>query len=119
VAAAELGRYGITANAIAPAARTRMTEQAFPEMMAEVEEGQFDAMAPENVSPLVVWLGSVESRDVTGLVFENEGGLIVVADGWNRGPQIDKGARWAPSELGPVVADLLAKADPPFPVHGT
>ncbi|HET7718818.1 MAG TPA: SDR family oxidoreductase, partial [Acidimicrobiales bacterium] len=119
VAAAELGRYGVTANAIAPAARTRMTAQAFPDMRAEVEEGQFDAMAPENVSPLVVWLGSVESRDVTGRVFENEGGLIVVADGWNRGPQIDKGARWAPSELGPVVADLLAKAEPPFPVHGT
>ena len=119
VAAAELGRYGITANAIAPAARTRMTAEAFPDMMAEVEEGQFDAMAPENVSPLVVWLGSVESEDVTGRVFENEGGLIVVADGWNRGPQIDKGARWSPSELGPVIADLLAKADPPFPVHGT
>src|SRR5947209_14772501 len=119
VAAAELARYGITANAIAPAARTRMTEQAFPEMMARPEEGQFDAMAPENVSPLVVWLGSVESKDVTGRVFENEGGLIVVADGWNRGPQIDKGARWEPNELGPAIADLLAKAEPAFPIHGT
>src|SRR5947209_6496307 len=119
VAAAELGRYGITANAIAPSARTRMTEQAFPDMTAKPEEGAFDAMDPANVSPLVVWLGSVESAAVTGRVFENEGGLVVVADGWNRGPQIDKGARWQPSELGPVVADLLAKADPPFPVHGT
>jgi NAD(P)-dependent dehydrogenase (short-subunit alcohol dehydrogenase family) len=119
VAAAECGRYGVTANAIAPAARTRMTEEAFPEMMAKPEEGAFDAMAPENVSPLVVWLGSVESKDVTGRVFENEGGLIVVADGWDRGPQIDKGARWEPAELGPVMADLLAKATPPFPVHGT
>ena len=119
VAAAELKRYGVTANAIAPAARTRMTVEAFPDMMAEVDEGQFDAMDPANVSPLVVWLGSVESKDVTGRVFENEGGLIVVADGWNRGPQIDKGARWEPSELGPVIADLLTKADPPFPVHGT
>ena len=63
--------------------------------------------------------GSVESKDVTGRVFENEGGMIVVADGWNRGPQIDKGAKWEPSELGPVIADLLAKADPAFPVHGT
>src|SRR3954452_5545760 len=119
VAAAELKRYGVTANAIAPAARTRMTVEAFPDMMAEVEEGQFDAMDPSNVSPLVVWLGSVESDDVTGRVFENEGGLVVVADGWNRGPQIDKGAKWEPSELGPVIADLLAKADPAFPVHGT
>jgi hypothetical protein len=96
-----------------------MTEEAFPEMMAKPEEGAFDAMAPENVSPLVVWLGSVESKDVTGRVFENEGGLIVVAEGWDRGPQIDKGARWEPAELGPVMADLLAKAAPPFPVHGT
>jgi len=119
VAAAELGRYGVTANAIAPSARTRMTEQAFPDMMAKPDEGAFDAMDPANVSPLVVWLGSVESAGVTGRVFENEGGLIVVADGWSRGPQIDKGARWNPSELGPVVADLLAKAEPPFPVHGT
>ncbi|MDQ1431030.1 MAG: hypothetical protein QOF40_1632 [Actinomycetota bacterium] len=119
VAAAELGRYGVTANAIAPAARTRMTEEAFADMMAAVEPGAFDAMAPENVSPLVVWLGSEQSKDVSGRVFELEGGLIMVAEGWDRGPQIDKGDRWEPAELGPVVADLLAKAAPPFPVHGT
>jgi NAD(P)-dependent dehydrogenase (short-subunit alcohol dehydrogenase family) len=119
VAAAELGRYGVTANAIAPAARTRMTEGAFAEMMARPEEGAFDAMAPENVSPLVVWLASEQAKDVTGRVFELEGGLIMVAEGWDRGPEIDKGARWEPAELGPVVADLLAKARSPFPVHGT
>jgi NAD(P)-dependent dehydrogenase (short-subunit alcohol dehydrogenase family) len=119
VAAAELARYGVTANAIAPAARTRMTEGAFAEMMAPVEAGAFDAMAPENVSPLVVWLGSEQSKDVTGRVFELEGGLIMVAEGWDRGPQIDKGDRWTPAELGPVVSDLLSKAAPPFPVHGT
>jgi NAD(P)-dependent dehydrogenase (short-subunit alcohol dehydrogenase family) len=117
VAAAEFARYGVTVNAIAPAARTRMTEQAFAETMAAPEEG-FDAMAPENVSPLVVWLGSVESRDVTGRVFEVEGGKITVADGWRHGPSVDKGARWEPAELGPVVGDLLAKAAPPEPVYG-
>ena len=78
----------------------------------------FDAMAPENMSPLVVWLGSAESREVTGKVFEVEGGMIRVAEGWAHGPQVDKGARWDPSELGPVVADLLAKARPPVPVYG-
>jgi NAD(P)-dependent dehydrogenase (short-subunit alcohol dehydrogenase family) len=119
VAAAEMGRYGVTANAIAPAARTRMTEGAFADMMAQPEAGAFDAMAPENVSPLVVWLGSEQSRDVTGRVFELEGGLIMVAEGWDRGPQIDKGDRWEPSELGPVVTDLLRSAQRPFPVHGT
>ena len=69
VEAAELGRYGVTANAIAPAARTRMTETVFRDMMKKPEQG-FDAMAPENVAPLVAWLGSEESRDVTGRVFE-------------------------------------------------
>ncbi|OBI86123.1 SDR family oxidoreductase [Mycobacterium asiaticum] len=118
VGAAELGRYGITVNAIAPAARTRMTEAVFAETMAAPQDGGFDAMAPENVSPLVVWLGSVESREVTGKVFEVEAGLIRVAEGWAHGPQIDKGARWDPAELGPVVTDLLAKSRTPVPVYG-
>jgi NAD(P)-dependent dehydrogenase (short-subunit alcohol dehydrogenase family) len=117
VAAAEMGRYGVTVNAIAPAARTRMTEKVFAETMARPDDG-FDAMAPENVSPLVVWLGSTESRDVTGKVFEVEGGLIRVAEGWAHGPQVDNGAQWNPAELGPVVADLLSKARPPVPVYG-
>jgi NAD(P)-dependent dehydrogenase (short-subunit alcohol dehydrogenase family) len=117
VGAAEMGRYGVTVNAIAPSARTRMTESVFAEMMA-TQDQDFDAMAPENVSPLVVWLGGAESRDVTGKVFEVEGGKIRVAEGWAHGPQIDKGARWDPAELGPVVADLLAKARPPVPVYG-
>ena len=117
VAAAELGRYGVTVNAIAPAARTRMTEVAMPDMMRAPDAG-FDAMAPENVSPLVVWLGSAESRGVTGRVFEVEGGLVSVADGWQHGPRVDKGARWSPDELGPVVRELLDKAPPPAPVYG-
>ena len=117
VGAAEMGRYGVTVNAIAPSARTRMTETVFAEMMA-TQDDNFDAMAPENISPLVVWLGSVESRDVTGKVFEVEGGKIRIAEGWAHGPQIDKGAKWDPAELGPVVGDLLAKSRPPVPVYG-
>jgi NAD(P)-dependent dehydrogenase (short-subunit alcohol dehydrogenase family) len=121
VAAAEMGRYGVTVNAIAPSARTRMTETVFAEMMAKPAEGfeGFDAMAPENISPLVVWLGSIESRDVTGKVFEVEGGLIRVAEGWAHGPQVDKGAKWDPAELGPVVSDLLSKSRTPVPVYGS
>lgn len=117
VAAAEMGRYGITVNAIAPAARTRMTEGAFTDAMAKPEHG-FDAMAPQNVSPLVVWLGSPQSAHVTGRMFEVEGGKISVADGWQHGPQADKGARWEPAELGPVVTDLLSKAPAAAPVYG-
>ncbi len=117
VAAAEMGRIGVSVNAIAPSARTRMTETVFADMMA-TQDSEFDAMAPENISPLVVWLGSVESRDITGQVFEVEGGIIRVAEGWNRGGEIDKGAKWDPAELGPVVRDLLAKTRTPLPVFG-
>ncbi|MGA6166513.1 SDR family oxidoreductase [Amycolatopsis magusensis] len=117
VAAAELARYGVTVNAIAPAARTRMTEEVFAEMMAAADG--FDAMAPENVSPLVVWLGSAESAGVTGRVFEVDGGRVSLATGWRHGPERDKGARWEPGELGPVVAGLLAEAAEPEPVYGT
>jgi NAD(P)-dependent dehydrogenase (short-subunit alcohol dehydrogenase family) len=118
VAAAELGRYGVSVNAIAPAARTRMTEQAFADMMT-APDGGFDAMAPENVSPLVVWLGSRESREVTGRVFEVEGGRITMAEGWRRGPTADRGSRWDPGEVGEAVHKLLAEATPPEPVYGT
>ncbi|MET8314443.1 SDR family oxidoreductase [Rhodococcus erythropolis] len=119
-AAAELKNYGVSVNAIAPAARTRMTVGAggaMAESMAAPEEG-FDAMAPENISPLVVWLGSAESKDVTGRVFEVEGGKITVAEGWRHGPSEDKGDRWDPKEIGPVVSTLLEKAEIPTPVYG-
>jgi NAD(P)-dependent dehydrogenase (short-subunit alcohol dehydrogenase family) len=117
VAAAEMGRYGVTVNAIAPAARTRMTERVFAETMAAPTDG-FDAMAPENVSPLVVWLGSVASGAVTGRVFEVEGGKVGVAEGWRHGPFVERDRRWRPEELGGVVAELLAKAAVPEPVYG-
>ncbi|NMD55783.1 MULTISPECIES: SDR family oxidoreductase [Tsukamurella] len=116
-AAAEMGRYGITVNAIAPAARTRMTEVTFADDMAAPEDG-FDAMAPENISPLVVWLGSAASAEVTGRVFEVEGGKVSIAQGWRHGPLRDKGARWEPAELGDVVRGLLDEAAIPEPVYG-
>jgi NAD(P)-dependent dehydrogenase (short-subunit alcohol dehydrogenase family) len=119
VQAAELGRYGVTANAIAPSARTRMTEAVFAATMAAPDDPTaFDAMAPENVAPLVVWLGSAQSAHVTGRVFEVEAGKVAVADGWQHGIPIDKGARWDPAELGPVVDELLAKAPAPASVYG-
>ncbi|WP_459549023.1 SDR family oxidoreductase [Nocardia sp. X0981] len=116
-AAAEFGRYGVTVNAIAPSARTRMTETVFADMMAKPEDG-FDAMAPENISPIVVWLGSTESAGVTGRMFEVEGGRIALAEGWRHGVPVDRGARWNPAELGPVVSELIAKGQTPEPVYG-
>lgn len=116
-ASAEFGRYGVTVNAIAPAARTRMTETVFADTMAAPDSG-FDAMAPENISPLVVWLGSTESAGVTGRMFEVEGGKVALAQGWRHGAPVDRGARWNPAELGPVVAELIEKSVSPEPVYG-
>jgi len=119
VQAAELGRYGIAANAIAPAARTRMTEQVFAGDMAAPEDpNAFDAMAADNVAPLVAWLGSSDSAGVTGRVFEVEAGKVSVADGWHHGTVIDNGARWEPIEVGAAVTKLLAEAPVPTPVYG-
>jgi NAD(P)-dependent dehydrogenase (short-subunit alcohol dehydrogenase family) len=117
VESAEMARYGVTANAIAPAARTRMTEEVFGDRMQAPESG-FDVNDPANISPLVVWLGSADSAEVTGRVFEIEGGLITVADGWQHGPSYDKGARFDPAEIGTVVHKLLAQAPSPAPVYG-
>ncbi len=113
IAAKELGRYGVTVNAIAPAALTRMTENlGFGQRAKDVASGEFDAFAPENISPLVVWLGSTESATVTGRVFNVAGGKISIADGWRRGAEQDKHDRWDPAELGPVVEQILSEAAP-------
>jgi NAD(P)-dependent dehydrogenase (short-subunit alcohol dehydrogenase family) len=118
VAGAELARYGVRVNAIAPAARTRMTEHTFPDTMAAPCGDSFDAMAPENVSPLVVWLGSAASAAVTGRVFEADGGRITVMEGWRPGPTADSGARLTPAEAGETAVKLLAEAGPGLPVYG-
>jgi NAD(P)-dependent dehydrogenase (short-subunit alcohol dehydrogenase family) len=117
VAAQELGRYGVTVNAIAPVARTRMTEDVFAETMARPESG-FDAVDPANVSPVVAWLASEDSAEVTGRVIEVEGGKICIEEGWRHGPTVDIGRRWEADDVGATVRDLLAKAEPPEPVYG-
>jgi hypothetical protein len=66
----------------------------------------------------VVWLGSPGAKDVTGRVFNVGGGRISVAESWVAGPGVDKGDRWDPAELGPVVEQLLAGAPDPAPVYG-
>lgn len=117
VQAAELGRYGITANAICPIARTRMTEAAFGEVMKAPERG-FDQNDPANVSPFVAWLSSRQSRRVTGRVWEIFGGTITVFDGYRREQTVDIGRRWDAAEVGPAVEDLLSKARPQMKVYG-
>lgn len=110
VAAVEMGRYGVTVNAIAPVAKTRMTEGAF----------DTSAMAlPEDNSPVVAWLASEEAGDVTGRVIEIDGSVITVENGWTHGPSRDNGARWEAEKVGPALRDLLGEAPTPEPVYGT
>ena len=111
IAAKELERYGVTVNAIAPGALTRMTE-GLGAGRPQVAEGDWNPRSPENVAPIVVWLGSAESKGVTGRVFLISGGRLAVAEGWHRGPGTEKKGRWDPAELGPVVKDLMDKAAP-------
>jgi NAD(P)-dependent dehydrogenase (short-subunit alcohol dehydrogenase family) len=108
IAARELDRYGVTVNAIAPTALTRMTED-IEMMRAAAAAGD---LSPEAISPLVVWLGSAESRDVTGRVFGVWGNAITVLEGWVNGPSISADTRWDPAALSAVIPDLLAKAAP-------
>ncbi|SHH12042.1 short chain dehydrogenase [Hydrocarboniphaga daqingensis] len=119
VQAAELARYGVTANALAPAARTGMTEKVFADLMARKDDAAFDHYAPENVAPLVVWLCSPLSKDVSGRVFEVEGGKVSVADGWRTGEVADKQARWNPEELTEVIHGLIERGRKPQKVYGT
>jgi len=110
VAAQELGRYGVTVNAIAPVARTRMTEGAF----------DTSAMAlPEDNSPVVAWLASEEAGDVTGRILEIDGSTLTVETGWRHGPARDNGSRWEAAVVGPALRALLAEAPRPEPVYGT
>ncbi|GAA1718681.1 SDR family oxidoreductase [Nonomuraea bangladeshensis] len=104
IAARELERYGVTVNAVAPAALTRMTENL-------ISSGAKGA-DPEDIAPLVVWLASAEARGITGRVFNVRGGAISVAEGWHAGPGVDKGSRWDPAELGAVIPGLVEKAAP-------
>ncbi len=112
ITAMELSRYGVTVNAIAPAALTRMTEDLVRWQADGEDAPAWDPRDPSNIAPLVVWLGSAASREITGRVFNVRGGLVSVAEGWVAGPAEDKGARWQPGELGEVIPRLVAAARP-------
>ena len=116
--ASEWGRYGVQVNAIAPDARTRMTEGIFYSS-DDVKAGEFDEKSPDNVSPLVAWLTSPEC-DITGRTFEVTGGQLNVCDGWQHGPVETVGNRkMDASEVGDLVHSSISKAPTPANVYGT
>jgi NAD(P)-dependent dehydrogenase (short-subunit alcohol dehydrogenase family) len=103
IAARELKRYGVTVNAVAPQALTRMTEG-----LRERTEEEKRAMDPARVSPTIVWLASLESSDFTGRIVEAGSGILAIAEGWHRGPTI--APEEDPTKLGPILLELQAKA---------
>ncbi|MFP5255050.1 MAG: SDR family oxidoreductase [Acidimicrobiia bacterium] len=114
IAAKELGRYGVTVNAIAPAALTRMTEGLG---MGQAPEEVKEQMSPAHIAPIVCWLASPDSAAVTGRVFDVSGRMLSVSEGWHRGPTIEHPTD-DPVELGPQVADLVAQARPNANMQG-
>lgn len=106
IAAKELGRYGVTVNAIAPAALTRMTEGLG---MGQAPEEIKEQMSPAHIAPIVTWLASPLSAHVTGRVFDVTGRMISVSEGWHRGPSLENPPDDV-EELGPKVAELVEKA---------
>jgi len=105
ITALELARYGVTVNAVAPVALTRMTENLQPTPPTDEER---EVQSPRWIAPIVTWLASAESKAVTGRVFEASGRTFAIAEGWVRGPShspVDD-----PTRLGPIVEELLGNA---------
>jgi len=109
----EMSKYGVTANAIAPLARTRLTVDATPSTAAfmgrEVKEGEFDVFSPRNVAPLIAWLGSDDAKDVHGEVFRVGGGTVWLMSGWHTVGKVSQRAAWEPAILGEKLKVELGK----------
>ncbi len=113
----ELKKYGVTVNAIAPRARTRMTETVLTGM--EPAEGQFDEWDPANVAPVVAWLVSPDAADISGQVFVVNGDKVHLMSGWHRVGRIDNaGSRFTPSELTARRDELFGERGSKLPPMG-
>jgi NAD(P)-dependent dehydrogenase (short-subunit alcohol dehydrogenase family) len=114
IAAKELGRYGVTVNAIAPAALTRMTEGLG---MGNAPEEIKEQMSPAHIAPIVCWLASPQAAHVTGRVFDVSGRMLSVSESWHRGPTLENPPDDL-EELGPKVSELVAQARPNANMQG-
>lgn len=117
IASREFAGYGVTVNALAPAARTRMTDDR-PMGERTFAEAEFDQFSPLNLGPLVAWLASPESHGVTGRVFNAVGGLLGISEGWRAGPSQQIEGRWDVKQLGEAIPHLLEQALPVPGVSG-
>ena len=110
---AEMQKYGVCCNAIAPVARTRLTIEATPSTAAfmgkKVEEGKFDVFDPRNIAPLVAWLASEDAANVHGEVFRVGGGTVWLMQGWHSVGKVSQKATWEPAALGDKLKAELAK----------
>ncbi len=102
--AVELQRFNVTCNAIAPMARTRMTEVNVGPPPAD--PNQFDDFAPENISPVVAYLASDQAQHITGRVIAIRGGRLELFQPWQIGETIDIGRRWTVKEIGERINEL-------------
>jgi len=109
----EMAKYGVTCNAIAPVARTRLTVDATPSTAAlmggSVQEGEFDVFSPRNIAPLICWLASDDAKDVHGEVFRVGGGTVWLMKGWHSAAKVQQHATWEPMVLGDKLKGELAK----------
>ena len=103
ITALELGRYGVTVNCLAPNARTRLTEQTFGDI--PVPEGGFDAMDPDNISPIVVGLATDAAHSITGQCFFVYGGVVNVLKPWDIGEALVSDKKWDADEFATALAE--------------
>ncbi len=117
--ARELERYNVTVNAVAPMARTRLTEQTASDGVADMfakpeDEDQFDEMAPENISPVVAYLASDKAQDISGHVFSSRGGRLELLQTWQPANALDIGKKWTVEEIDQKIRELGDLSIPPM-----
>src|SRR5262249_30843329 len=112
----EMSRYGVTVNAVAPSAVTRLTVDAMGRGTVEqVSKEMLDKSGPAHVAPLVVWLASERAQNVPGEVFRTGNGKVNLFRGWQTVRKVGSMTHpvWDPEELGAAMEKEFFAAPPP------